>query len=335
MLYVSFPRKPNVFPRNPHWHAQISYHVFKGLQARFGKERVEFIKWGKRAPVGHGDLLITFLRNINYLNTTRIIGVENDTLIPERWTSATFNCFGEQVPVDDNSHLLPILKNPAGYCVLTNDVALTKLKSGDSKTVEHVENWRSFVDGNYAVCTHPIDKAVFQRSPKRDFNRNGRWSQHRMLVYHRDWRKSSQATINLLKEMGYQQGREYSVVGWVNKSNRISMANLARKFNIIFSGSFSETGPANMLEFLTQGYLVAGHEDWWTGHGVPQTVWSYDPARKDEMSENMAYLLDDANVPELQDHRDNINARWMGRKDNEWSYFCDKLSGVIKTALAN
>ncbi|MCP4319761.1 MAG: hypothetical protein GY789_28215 [Hyphomicrobiales bacterium] len=78
---------------------------------------------------------------------------------------------------------------------------------------------------------------------------------------------------------------------------------------------------------------MAGHDDWWDGYGFPQSVWSYDPEKEQTMRENLAYLLDDKNVPEIQDHRDRILSDHLAREDNEWDYFCDKLAGVVGCAL--
>jgi len=332
MIYVSFPKKPNHYPKRVHWHGQLSHHIYWGLVRRFGSQNVEFVKWKDIAPVKNRDLVVTFLPNINYHHTTRIIGVENDTLIPERWSSPIFSKFGIDAQVDDLRSLEPLLERPVGYCVLSNDVALGKLRSGDTKTCEHVERIKSFVNGNYAVSPHPIDKKRFRRIPKKDFQRNGLLSRHRMMIYHKYWRKSSQATIDLLKDMGYREGHEFSIVNWVNKDSSLAMRRLTRKYNIVFSGSYSESGPSNILEFLAQGFLVAGHEDWWDGYGFPQTVWSYDPEKKQTMMKNLAYLLDDRNVPEMESHRDRILANYIDREDNEWDYFCDKLALIIKHA---
>lgn len=332
MIYVSFPKPPNHFPRKVHWHGQLSHHVYWGLVNRLGRQNVDFVKWKEKAPVKNRDLLVTCLPNNNYHHTNRIIGVENDTLIPARWSSPTFGKFGIDAPVDDLRALEPLLKRAAGYCVLSNDVALGKLRSGDPETCGHVEHFKQLVGGNYVVAPHPIDKQRFRRIPKRKFSRNGFMSRHRMMIYHKDWRKSSQAAIDLLLEMGYRQGREFGVVNWVNKNNPLSMRRFTQKYNIVFSGSYSETGPANILEFLTQGFLIAGHEDWWDGYGFPQTVWSYDPRKGKKMKENLAYLLDDGNVPEMEHNRDRILTDYLAREDNEWDYFCDRLVEVIKRA---
>ncbi|MCP4319762.1 MAG: hypothetical protein GY789_28220 [Hyphomicrobiales bacterium] len=237
MIYVSFPKPPHKYPRRAGWHCQLSHQIFHGLARRFGKQAVELVDWEKVAPVGPRDLIVTFLPNINYYHTDRIIGIENDTLIPERWSSPVFCKFGIEAPVDDLRELTPLLANAAGFCVLSNDVAIGKLRAGDSATTSHVDFFRRHVDGNYVVCPHPIDKPCFRRIIKGRLKRNGRFSRHRMAVYHRDWRKYSQATIDLLDEMGYREGREYSVIDWVKKSNPITMRRFVSKFNIVFSGS--------------------------------------------------------------------------------------------------
>jgi len=333
MIFLSLPKRPDGYPRRPFWQYQLSHFVFRGLVRRFGSHAVTFVDWQEGIAPKASDVLVTSLSNRNYTAGSRIVGLENDTLIPEHWSSPVFEKFGMAAPIDDIRWAWPQLANAVGFCVLSNDTALGKLAAGDPGTVSHVEHFRALVSGNYRVQPHPIDKTLFTRFFKQRLNRPTWRSKHRMMVYHNGWRKNSAQTIALLKEMGFREGREFEVVSKVHKERAGAMRRISSRYNIVFSGSFSESGPINMLEYLTQGFIVAGHENWWNGYGLPQSVWSYDPTRADEMRARLAYLLDPANLPELQDHRDRIVEDYNSRHDNEWDYFCDNLADVIRTAL--
>lgn len=335
MIYVSFPRSPDDYQQDCRWHAQLSHHIYHGLRKRFGGVGVEFVAWDRDIPASASDLVVTCLPNRNYRSGARIIGVENDTLIPERWQQTCVDIHGIQVRVDDIRDLRPLLNNAVGLMVMTNDVALDRLKAGDARAVEH-SRWQSEAcGGNLFYTPHPIDRDRFRRVPKGALNRKRWWNsrQHRMMVYHAGWRKNSAETIAVLEAMGHARGQDFDVIDVVDKNDPQSMRDLVERYNIVFSGSFSESGPINMIEYLMQGFVIAGHEDWWDGYGFPESVWSYDPALQGEMRRRLAWLMDNRNVPVMQDHRDRILRHFMTRQDMDWDVALDRLGEVIRRVL--
>lgn len=335
MIHVSFPRGPDGYPQDCHWHAQLSHHVYHGLRKRFGGAGVEFVGWDTDIPARPSDLIVTCLPNRNYRTGARIIGVENDTLIPERWMQESIDLHGMRVQIGDIRELRPLINNAVGLMVMTNDVALGRLEAGEARAVEHAAWQSAACGGNLCYSPHPLDRQRFRRTPKRRLDRKRWWNarENRMLVYHGGWRKNSAETIAMLDELGYARGQRFDVTDFVDKNDQRRMAELVDRYNIIFSGSFSESGPINMIEYLVQGFVIAGHEDWWPGYGFEESVWSYDPALRGEMARRMAWLMDNRNVGAMQDHRDRILRHFLTREDMDWDVFLDKLAGIVRRAL--
>jgi len=183
------------------------------------------------------------------------------------------------------------------------------------------------------IGPHLIDRNRFRRVPKERLNGPGDRFGHRLMAYHTGWRKSSAEAIALLEASGFQRGRDFDVVARIDKNNPAVLRAAVRRFNIVFSGSFSETGPINLIEYVVQGFLVAGHKDWWTGYGLDATVWSYDPARREEMRARLAWLLDPANLDELEAHRERICRHLCERPDMDWEPSVDHLAEIVRRAL--
>lgn len=335
MLYVSFPRPPDAYGQDCRWHAQLSHHVYHGLRKRFGAVGVEFVGWDHDIPAGPSDLIVTCLPNRNYRSGARIIGVENDTLVPERWDRTSVDIHGMPVQVDDIREMRALLRNAVGLIVMTNDVALGRLAAREARASEHAAWLAGICDGNVRFGPHPIDRERFRRVPKLRLQRKRWWNahEHRMLVYHAGWRKNSAEAIVLLEGLGHARGQRFGVTDFIDKNDEGAMAELVETYNIIFSGSFSESGPINMIEYLIQGFVIAGHEDWWDGYGFAESVWSYDPALRGEMTRRLAWLMDNRNVGAMQDHRDRILNHFMTRDDMDWDVFLDRLGEVVRRAL--
>jgi hypothetical protein len=136
-----------------------------------------------------------------------------------------------------------------------------------------------------------------------------------------------------LEENEFGRGKKFDVENHIDKDDYRVMRRLVKNYNIIFSGSFSESGPINLIEYLVQGFVVAGHEAWWSGYDFPETVWSYDPALRHVMVQRLTWLLEEANVPLIQDHRDRILRYFMSRPDIEWDDYLDKLAEIIRRAI--
>ncbi|MEO3473813.1 hypothetical protein AAFN86_18240 [Roseomonas sp. CAU 1739] len=335
MIYVSFPRTPDDYLQDCRWHAQLSHHVYHGLRSRFGRLGVEFVGWDSDIPAGPTDLVVTCLPNRNYRSGARIIGVENDTLIPERWTQATADIHGLTVQVDDIAALHSLVDNAVGLIVMTNDVALGRLRANEARAASHAAWLSRACNGNIGYTPHPIDHQRFRRIPKLFLNRKRLWNsqQHRMMVYHAGWRKNSAEAITILEGLGLVRDQHFDVVDTVDKNDPQAMAALVERYNVIFSGSFSESGPINMIEYLVQGFVIAGHEEWWGGYGFVESVWSYDPALRDEMTRRMAWLMNPRNVGQMQQHRDRILQHFLTRDDMRWETFLERLGTIIRHAL--
>lgn len=334
MIYVSFPRRPDDYAADCVWHAQLSHHVYHGLCRRLGHGKVEFVEWDQVIAAAPQDLIVTCLPNANYRTGARIIGVENDTLVQRRWTHSTFDCHGIEARVDDVRELFPLLRNAAGLLVMTHDVALARLAAGEADATGHVRRLEAYCHGNIHVGLHPIDRARFRRWPKARLNRQRWWTRrrHRMMVYHAGWRKNSAEAIAMMKGLGFREGKHFDVVDFVNKNDEASMKALVDRYNIVFSGSFSESGPINIIEYLIQGFVIAGHEAWWDGYGFAESVWSYDPSQADEMRRRLLWLMDEGNLPAMLRHRERIHSHFMEREDMAWDGFIDRLLAIIERA---
>lgn len=300
---------------------------------RFYGPNVAFIDWNDDFKNGAGNYLITFLPNKNYERTKKIVGVENDTLLQDRWEKEYYNCYGANVKIDNISRFNDQLIGIAGAGILTNDVAVKRVNRGVPAALDRMRFLDRALSGNFFCSVHPIDKRQF-RQLKFKLRRTIAFRRHKMLVYHKGWRKNSAQMIELLESCGYKKGRDFDVVAWVNKKNKLSERLIVSRYNMIYSGSYSETGPANIQEFLHRGLVACGNEDWWDGYGFPQTVWTYDPTRREQMKNNLNYLLDPRNLFEIEALRDKVLSFHQERSDNEWSHFIYKLKIVIDNVLS-
>ncbi len=326
-IVVSFPESPDVYPRKRSWHAQLSCFVFDGLRAQFGSN-VRFLDWEQSEAFCDDDLLVTFRPNRNMLSWKRTISIDNCTLDVDKWNHGEFRKYGFEVPVDAHKHEMDDhIRGCLSAIIMTNDVALGRWQRG-SQDVLALKKFYLDNLGSVHVVPHPIDKRFW----KPFFDEQHLNRPMKMLVLHDGWRKNSQQLIDLLVDSGFREGMHFDVTDWISKDSDNRLRRLQRKYSMVASCSYSESGPVNMHEFLCQGLMVYGHEEWWDGYGLEQTRWSYDPARRSEMRDNLLYLFDEANFDGLIKHRNRIWRTQMARLDTHWSALLGILIDEVRRA---
>ena len=324
MLYVSFPSHPKAYPSNCNWWSQITHFVYNGLKSTY--KNVEFINFNAIKPMGEKDILITFVPHAMMEKTKRVITVDNCSFDADKWNYGEFRKYGLHEPIDNHKHIYDhYLDGVLGTIFLSNDVAIEKWNNNDPEIMEKKTWYTSHIKDTF-VMLHPIDKDLFSRG----FNIEMFPADTRMLIYHAGQRKNSQQLIDLMTRLGY---KNFDVVGHVDKQKKNLILSMLNQYHIIANCSYSETGPINMIEYMIQGFLVYGHEDWWSGYGDKRFCWSYDPARIDEMAENIKFIMDKNNLEYIKDLRLKIWSYNMNRRDNEWALTLAKLKEMIDKNL--
>ncbi len=330
LVHVSFPASPDAYPANRHWHAQLCSFVFAALTRRFG-DRVVFSAWGTAPTLRDGDALVTFLPHPALARWKRSVVLDNDCFDTDKWRFAAFRRHGYDAPLDPVADVYRLLDRQFARIVLCNDITLRRVATRDPRVADCWDHLHALGGGRVSLHPHPIDKAVFGRLygslPPPD--------RARMLVYHGGPRKNSAELITLLRENGFIENTDFSVVSHIDKSNDELLRFLLRNFLIVANTSFSETGPINMWEYLSAGHLIYGHEDWWDGAGNRGLCWSYDPARRDENAANLHHLLRGQDVPALLAERDRLWHWWMGRDDNDWCRITDDVAHQVERLLGS
>lgn len=327
-IHVSFPAAPDAYPANPHWHAQLCHFIFAALARRFG-DRAVFTPWGRTPPLRGTDALVTFLPHPALARWKRSVLIDNETFDVDKWRFAAFRRFGYDAPLDPVKQHDAALAGQYHRVVLCNDVTLARVAARHPQVADCWDALSALAGGRTSLHPHPIDKARFGRLygtiPPPD--------RARMLVYHGGPRKNSAELIELLRRLDFAEGKDFSIVKYVDKKNEDLLRFLLQNFFFVGNASFSETGPINMWEYLCSGHIIYGHDEWWDGAGNPRLCWSYDPARRDENADNLEFLLRRMDVAALVAERDRLRGWWMDRNDNEWSVVADDVCGRVESLL--
>ncbi len=328
-VQVSFPARPDAYPANRHWHAQLCGFLFKALVRRFG-DRVTFSPWDAVPDLRGQDAFVSFLPHPALGWWKRSVVVDNDTFDTDKWRFAAFRRHGFNAPLDPVADAYRLLERQFARVVLVNDVTLRRVAARDPQVADCWDYLSALTEGRVTLHPHPIDKAFFGRlygaEPPPD--------RARMLVYHGGPRKNSAELIDLLRRMGFVENKDFSVAKHIDKSNDDLARFLLRSFFLVGNASFSETGPINMWEYLTAGHIPYGHEDWWDGAGNPRLCWSYDPARQEENAANLDHLLRRMDVGALLEERDRLWHWWIGRSDNDWPRVTDDVCEQVDRLLS-
>ena len=329
-IYISMPIVDKATPEgNSHFH-QLAYQTYKGLQSKLGESEVVYVpRFDLIPPFDESeDWLIcdwTRLRDCDHFPRNRVILVDNsnfDSQKKDYSQQSYYTKYGLQVPIDSCPDFESRLKGVPGALYFSNDVAINKWNTNHPDVLPNKQSLQSLIS-KVEIMTHPVDKQYW--SQWFDSNQIGR----KLLIYHNGGRKNSYQYIELLMKMGYSNVSQYNVVDHIEKTPA-NLARLNKEYFGVVNCSFSESGPANMIEYLFQGLLVIGCEEWWSGYGEPRTVWTYDPTRRNEMENNIRWLMNPANLEEIKITRNRIHNEHMTRIDNDWSYCVDKLFDLIE-----
>ena len=115
----------------------------------------------------------------------------------------------------------------------------------------------------------------------------------------------------------------------MKKNVRLELAFFTWRYNVIASGSLSESGPANLIEFMYQGFHIVGHDEWWPSFGGDLSQFSYDPEKREGMRELLRHLADSNALPEVERERDRILALNLARTDNTWDHYLGLVYAAI------
>lgn len=328
-VLVSFPQPPDVYPRRRHWHAQISHFVVAALRDRLG-DRVRFVPWEAEAePVGT-DALVTFLPHPTLARWKRSVVLDNHTFDVDRWRFDAFRRHGLDIPLDPALDLRAWIEGQYAACVLTNDVALERLRTRDPRVAACFDEYVGLVEA-LSAHPHPIDKALFARA----FGTVPPPDRPRVLIYHAGIRKNASEMIAAARAIGLVEGEEFEVVDRVDKDDDDMTRFLLLRWPIVANASYSETGPINMIEYMVGGHLVLGNEEWWPEAGEPWRQWSHDPARADENAATLDRLVRRSTIEELSAIRDRRRDAWLARPDTNWGSYTDAVIARVDALLSS
>ncbi|WP_029009844.1 hypothetical protein [Azospirillum halopraeferens] len=328
VIHVSFPQPPDAYPATRHWHAQISRFVTEALTARFGR-RVAFAPWtAPLAPRGR-DVLVSFLPHPALRTWKRSVVVENMNFDVDKWRHGAFRRHGYDAPLDAVAETYRWLEGQYALVVLSNDVAMRRVAARDPR-VAACHDWAVAAVRHLSLHPHPIDKVEFSRL-------HGRFpvpDKVRMLVYHGGPRKNSAELVATLRDLGFRENADFSVVGHVPKGNGDLLAFLRQNFAVVANTSFSETGPINMIEYLLSGHAVYGHDDWWDGAGNAHFCWSYDPAAQAANRAGLTHILRAMAPADVAAEAERVRARYVERTDTDWPAvlvpLCDRVAALLE-----
>lgn len=327
-ILVSFPQPPDVYPKRRHWHAQISRFVTGALRERFG-ERVRFVPWEAELEPSGSDALATFLPHPTLVRWKRSVVLENHTFDVDKWRSDAFRRHGLNVPLDRSVDKLPWIEGQYAACVLTNDVALERLRTRDPVVTPCFDEFRGMVEV-LTVHPHPIDKPFFSRP----FGTVPPPDRPRLLIYHAGVRKNASEMIAAARALGLVEGEEFQIVERVDKDDDEELRHLLSRFLVVANASYSETGPINMIEYMVGGHLVLGNEEWWPD-GDPWRQWSHDPARAEENVRTLERIVRGSSLEELLAVRDRRRDAWLARTDTDWKSYTDAVTARVEELLGS
>lgn len=326
MIAVNFPCRPDLYPHRMQYSwAQISHFVFDALMRAFPRTKVEFFAPGATIPLADSDVLVGNVSD-HMLRWKRSIIVDNDNLDVDRWLHGRFSKYGADYPTYHTGWTKPHMEGCLAALLKTSDVAIRRWDSGD-ESVAAKKAWLLSSLGSVHVLPHPIDKVVFGAR----YRPEAQAGRMKMLVYHAGPTKNARELIDLLGKLGFT-GHDFTVTDNITRAPEI-VERIVRDYPIFAHVSVSEGFPYLANEFMCDGVLLYGHEEWWDGYGDDRLTWTYDPARQEENASKLRYLFKPSSRADLRDLRKIVRDRHVGRIDNEWSYFTNILVDEVRKHL--
>lgn len=330
MIAVTFPCHPDLYPMSQQYSwAQISHFVFKALVKAFPKEDVRFFNSSDEIPLSGRDILVSNVTD-HTKRWKRSVIVDNDNLEDDKWLKGRFTKYGMDHVTDCTVWTKPHMEDVLAIFLKTNDVALRKWHA-DDHTVSQKKAWLLGACPAVHVLPHPIDKAYFGSRALWNFDLKHKFKKAKMLVFFAGQRKNAKELIELLVKLGYDN-RNFTVTDQISKSFE-NVEKILSEYMLFGHVSVSEGFPYLASEFMCQGMMLYGNEEWWDGYGDNRVTWTYDPARMEENADKLKFLFDPANLEELHAMRVRLWTAHMTRKDNDWSYFTNLIVKEIEKHL--
>ena len=324
-IYVSLPIRPNAYPAEDRtsW-AQISYFVYDALSQNF-PQKVTFVPFRDDVNSTPSDILVSCIPNNNIKKRpNRTIIIDNDNFDVNKWKHGIFAKYGLNTTTDHTFQYNDYFENLYGAIIKTNDVAIWKMNNNHPDVLEKKRFLESKIK-HFIYLPHPIDKAYFGKWYKPNLR-----PKMKMLVYHCGWRKNAAQLVDMLK-VNFSTD-QFTVIDHLTKTDQIINAILP-EYAYIAHTSYSEGFPYFVNEFLTQGLILYGHEEWWQPYGYDMLKWTYDPTKQDQNLNNLKKLLNPNFQEEYYKMRNDIVQQHFTRTDNNWNYLTDKLIELVKTIL--
>ncbi len=316
MIAVSFPCHPDNYPKKTHYFwAALSNCVYYGLRKVFGDE-VRYFTPDSVINLGPRDILISNVSGNLVRNKSRSILIDAINMDDSRF-DGRFTKYGMNYPTDHTSLVEGVLAS----ILKTNDVTIARNKAGDPSMARHRDLLLRC--GNVHLIQHPIDKSYFtaKYAPERRFDKA------RILVYNAPPRKNGVELVALLRDMGYGND-DFRVVSTINKAREDDF--LLRRYMIFGHISVSEGFPNLASEFVCQGMILYGHEEWWDGLGDSRLTFTYDPKRTEENAAKIRFLLDKQNLDEVHAIRKRLHDAHVNRTDNNWSHLVELVVEEVR-----
>lgn len=324
-IYISFINDPEGYKDKEKIisHDQIAYFIYKDLSKRFSN--IVYHPFHKPIDLSGDDILVTCIPNKNITKwKDRTIIVDNDTFEVDKWKYGKFKKYGLDKNIDYTYCFNNYLEGLYGALIMTNDIAIMKLSNNHPDVLEK----KNFIESNikHFFCTpHPIDKKYFSEN----YNKDLKLLSPKMLVYYNGERKNAYELIEILKSDSFFNDK-YDVVNLIERTTNIEYS---KKYNYFAHVSLSESGPYLAYELLCQGIVTYGHEEWWDGYGYDILRYTYNPEENDRNISNLKKLLSNDFLEQYYLMRNDILLKYLSRTDNEWNYFNNILTNLIKGLL--
>ncbi len=324
-ILFNTPGNPFDYPnKDSRSRPQVASFVFKALQERFGKDMIHI----GGDPSGD-DILVTQLSNPRLKTWKRAVVFSNDNFEVDKWKNGKWRKYGLSFDTMFHPYINNQIKGVSALIMMSNEVAMQKWDT-NHKDVYEKKQWLLKNVGNIIITPHPIDKKYWGRL----YDPNYKHDKPKMLIYHStDARKNAKQLIDLLKNNGFKAGYDYDVTDKVNKGSDPHLKEILQKYTYLAHISVSEGFPYFASEFLCQGLILYGHEEWWNGYNRQMLRWSYDPKRAPEMVANLKKLLSSEGMPLYHRLRDDIMKKHLARKDNDWTYFNDIIIKEVERLM--
>lgn len=322
-IYVSFPvPSPMSYSggNRASW-AQITYFVYNALTERY-PGKVRYIQWTKDIPMTKDDILISCVPNDQLRKfPNRTIIIDNDNFEVNKWKFGRFKKYGLDAETDHTFPFNHCMEGLYGAIFKTNDIAINKWNNNNEDVLEKKLYLQSIIQ-NVVPTPHPIDKDYFTKLYSPDF----KIQNMKMLVYNVPWRKNATQLVEMLKKNF--STNSFSVVDSIVKVDSI-VRNLLSEYAYFAHTSYSEGFPYLANEFLCQGLILFGHEEWWEPYGYDLLKWSYNPDLQERNLSNLRTLLSNDFKEQYYLMRKDLVQKHLDRKNNDWSFLCGKLFELI------